>query len=108
MKVKDREASKGASCWNCYYKKGRQMSVFGECTYFTKLGKQPKEIPSDIANKGCQYFLDKEEHNPIVQEILTLFDGEIISDEPYNKNSFKKERKYKNNKEKYSKRADWD
>ena len=103
------EAPKGVSCWNCYYKKNKQMSVFGECAYFNKLGRQPKEIPSDIANKGCQFFLDKREHHPIVQKILTLFDGEFLPEDNDKKGRYiYSSKKYTKSKSKYTKRADWD
>mgnify|MGYP003147769569 CR=1 FL=1 len=63
-------APKGASCWNCYYKKERQMLLLGECTYFIKIGQEPKEIPGNIVDKGCKHHLF-----PIEHKIIEVFDG---------------------------------
>jgi hypothetical protein len=67
-------ASKEASCWNCYYRKEKQMSLFGECMYFVKIGEKPKEIPDDIVNKGCKYHILS-----IIHKIITVFDGKPMS-----------------------------
>ena len=95
------EVPKGASCWNCYYKKEKQSLLLGECTYFLKIRQQPKEIPSNIVNEGCKHHL-----YPIEHKVIDVFDGEIL---PEKKNKYVfKSRKYKKSKNKYSKRADWD
>ena len=104
----NKEAPKGASCWKCIYRKDKQMLIFGECTYFLKIKKPAKEIPSNIVNKGCNYFADKDNHHPVVQKILTLFDGEFLPEENNKKGKYVYNKKIFKSKNKYAKRADWD
>ena len=104
-----KDNSQGASCWKCHYKINKQHLLFGICNYFKEIGQDPKEIPSDIANKGCRHFADKKDNHPIINKILTLFDGEFMPEEKkyvYKKTSYK--RKFKDTRHKYGKRADWD
>ena len=103
------EAPKGASCWNCHYKINKQQMLFGACNYFKEINQEPKEIPRDIVNKGCKYYFDKNNHHPVIERILTLFEGEFLPDEKkyvYKESTYKRE--YKDNRNKYGNRADWD
>ena len=61
------------NCWNCGYKKNKQISLFGVCTYFELKEMEAKEIPSEIVDIGCKNWIDK-----IIRTILVVFDGEIL------------------------------
>ena len=64
-------------CYNCHYRLIDNKVKYGICTFFKKLGKQPKAIPEYIFTKGCDNFESKK-FNKIVKLIIDLFDGEII------------------------------
>ena len=69
MKPKDQKKSKASSCWNCALRKKGGINAFGICTWFDK----PKEIPSNIIDKGCKFWRDE-----FAQEVIERFDGELI------------------------------
>jgi len=97
------------SCWNCSYKKDKQISIFGVCLYFLHLGKEAKPIPDTIVNKGCQYFVqkaEKKEERRAIQMIIEFCDGELLKEKKERK-SYKKKRVYKDTRHKYGERKDW-
>ena len=97
------------SCWNCGYRKGKQISLFGVCLYFLHLGKPAKEIPAHTVDKGCKYFVVKDEDKEVAkmtQLTIELFDGEILENEK-KKKEYNKKRTYKDTRHKYGKRKDW-
>jgi predicted transglutaminase-like cysteine proteinase len=47
------------NCWSCKFQKDNEGSFFGYCHYFAEIGKEPKEIPSLLADKGCEYYGSK-------------------------------------------------
>lgn len=69
-------------CWNCIYQDMPQESFLGECTYFVRKGMSPKEIPSDIVDRGCKYWKLKQgksnKSKSAIGPILTLFDGKVL------------------------------
>ena len=97
------------NCWNCAYKKNKQISLFGVCLYFLHIGKEAKDIPETVVDKGCEYFVeraDKKEVRGTIQMVIELFDGEILKNEK-EKKTYKKKRVYKDTRHKYAKRKDW-
>ena len=64
---KKRKVSKG--CFGCMYNLGRY------CKYFETLGKNKREIPDDIMDKGCKFY---EKEDKIVKQIIEKFDGRFI------------------------------
>ena len=60
-KVVNTEVKKAeeVNCWNCKYQKDDSGGFFGKCHYFVEIGKEAKEIPSLLADKGCQYYVAK-------------------------------------------------
>tara|TARA_R100001594_G_scaffold76288_1_gene110945 strand:- start:71 stop:391 length:321 start_codon:yes stop_codon:yes gene_type:complete len=99
------------SCWNCGYRKSKQMSEIGVCLYFLHIEKPAKKIPSNIADKGCKYYFEssESEHGKnILSEVIETFNGEYIKEKQrryYNRPTYKKT--YKDNRHKYGKRKDW-
>lgn len=49
----------GKSCWNCDYQQIGGDTFLGICTYFSTVGKENKDIPSAIVDKGCKYWKAK-------------------------------------------------
>lgn len=99
-----------SNCWECkYHQVGGKDTFLGFCTWFVKRGEKMKEIPSHVVDKGCQYFVQKSEDakrsDKIEKEIITLFDGEVLHEEPVRKR--KKYRKTYKSKHKYGERKDW-
>ena len=97
------------SCWNCAYKKEKQISLFGVCLYFLHIGKEAKPIPETIVDKGCKHFIekaDKKKERRTIQMIIEFCDGELLKDEK-EKKTYKKKRAYKDTRHKYAKRKDW-
>ena len=46
------------------------INAFGLCTWFDK----PREIPSNIVDKGCKFWRDE-----FVQSVIDRFDGRLIN-----------------------------
>ena len=65
------------NCWNCFYRKESNMSSFGYCTYFSEyLNKENKEIPENVINIGCTFFLsNKFVKHPLIDMAVDLFNG---------------------------------
>jgi len=102
-------AKEDKSCWNCEYRKDKQISLFGVCLYFLHLGKPAKEIPESTVNKGCKYFVKKDNDKKVskmIQSTIELFNGELLKNEKENK-VYKKKRVYNDTRHKYTKRKDW-
>ena len=97
------------NCWNCAYKKNKQISLFGVCLYFLHIGKEAKDIPETVVDKGCEYFVERADNKVVrgtIQMVIEFFDGEILKDEK-EKKTYKKKRVYKDTRHKYAKRKDW-
>ena len=97
------------NCWNCAYKKNKQISLFGVCLYFLHIGKEAKDIPETVVDKGCEYFVERADNKEVrgtIQMVIEFFDGEILKDEK-EKKTYKKKRVYKDTRHKYAKRKDW-
>ncbi len=45
-------------CWTClhHFDEPQNPILFGTCKYFEKIGKEAKEIPSNVADIGCSLF----------------------------------------------------
>ena len=65
------------NCWNCYYRQKGGMNLFGYCNYFSEyLDKEKKEIPVNVVDIGCGFFLDDElEKHPLLDVTVDLFNG---------------------------------
>ena len=97
------------NCWNCAYKKNKQISLFGVCLYFLHIGKEAKDIPENVVDKGCEYFVERADNKEVrgtIQMVIEFIDGEILKDEK-EKKTYKKKRVYKDTRHKYAKRKDW-
>ena len=102
-------AKEDKRCWNCEYMKDKQISLFGVCLYFLHLGKPAKDIPEDRANKGCKYFVKKDNDKKVskmIQSTIELFNGELLKNEKENK-VYKNKRVYNDTRHKYTIRKDW-
>ena len=64
------------NCWNCGFKKVKQLTLFGVCTYFDAYNLPHKEIPQEIVDIGCKHWI-----HLIARKIIDTFDGKIIGDE---------------------------
>ena len=98
-----------SSCWNCGYRKGKQISLFGVCLYFLHIGKEAKEIPSNIVDKGCKHYMkiaDDKNVAKVISTIIELFHGELLKKEKVSKKLNRKKKYYKS-KHKYGERKDW-
>ena len=88
------------SCYGCFYEVSRK------CYWFLLTGNEetPKAIPSDVIDKGCnKYKCTPYESTPILEYIIKVFDGEVISSK-YERPTYK--RKYVKSPHKYSYRRD--
>lgn len=65
------------NCWSCKFQQMGGDNFFGNCLYFESIGKEKKEIPKDIIDVGCRFYIDKEESS-LVKEAIKIFDGELI------------------------------
>ena len=88
------------------------MSLFGECSYFSLLKIENKEIPSDIVDKGCKEWTT-DNNAKILRHIIETFKGEILKDDNrrYRPRERGWNRGFKRKKHKtrvHSHRADWD
>jgi len=45
------------SCWTCKYQQLAGNTFFGICTYFSTIGRPNKEIPRDIVDEGCKFWI---------------------------------------------------
>jgi hypothetical protein len=50
---------KETSCWECKYNDLKNDSFLGKCLWFEEHGREIKEIPPEIVDKGCKHFLEK-------------------------------------------------
>ncbi len=66
------------NCNNCYYHQENVHTSSGYCMYFESIGKEKKEIPLDIADKGCNFFKVKMKEHPLFKYAMELFKGEVI------------------------------
>ena len=57
------------NCWNCGLHNSGGINAFGVCKWF----KDPKEIPSNIVDKGCKFWRSK-----FIQEAIEKFEGNLI------------------------------
>ena len=69
MKPKDQKKSKTHNCWDCGLRKKGGINAFGICTWF----EEPKEIPSNIVDKGCEFWRDDN-----AQYVIERFNGKLI------------------------------
>lgn len=53
----DQEVEK--NCWQCKYQNLGGSTFFGICTWFSHNAKKNKEIPVNIVDVGCKYFIPK-------------------------------------------------
>ena len=94
------------SCRGCYYE------VKNQCYWFKEIeNTSPKAIPEKILNKGCSKYYNtnlKKVVFPIVNIVIKLFKGEILSDKykireqyykPYRKKSYKSSHNYTHRKD---------
>jgi len=70
MKPRDQKKSIISSCWDCGLRKKGGINAFGLCVWWDS----PKEIPSNIVDKGCKHW-----RSELVQEVINKFEGEIIN-----------------------------
>ena len=61
------------NCWDCKYQQRGGDVFLGFCLYWERLGKQKKEIPPHVVDKGCKFWRSK-----FAQKIIEKFDGELI------------------------------
>ena len=47
------------SCWVCGWNKLGTLTLMGTCGYFEHIGKEAKEIPATICDKGCKAWENK-------------------------------------------------
>ena len=98
------------NCWNCAYKKNKQISLFGVCLYFLHIGKEAKDIPETVVDKGCEYFVERADNKEVrgtIQMVIEFFDGEILEDKTQYRKIYKR-KKIKDTRNKYGKRKDWE
>ena len=69
MKLRDQKKSKTNNCWDCAMRKKGGINAFGLCMWWD----EPKEIPSNIVDKGCKLWRDE-----FAQKVIDRFDGELI------------------------------
>ena len=83
------------SCSGCYYEHDRT------CYWFELVhGSNPKLIPINTFNNGCKQYkntlMEYNTSNKLIDKIIEVFDGEILSDkyEPPKKQKYYKKKKY--------------
>ena len=57
------------SCWDCGLHKAGGITLLGACKWW----KEPRDIPPDVVDKGCNHWRSKE-----AQEVIAKFNGELI------------------------------
>ena len=94
------------TCYGCFF----EFSF--KCYWFhLNQGKRPKQIPKDILNVGCSKYKNNniiKSESELLNQIIKVFDGEIIGDkyEPPSKPTKTYKRKYVKSPHKYSCRKD--
>ena len=48
------------TCWDCRFQQVGGNAFLGMCTYFKTLGKENREIPASVVDKGCKFWQAKE------------------------------------------------
>ena len=99
------------SCWNCLYRKNKQLSLFGSCLYFLHMDQAEKEIPETIVDNGCTYYEKEPEdkqHKKVAKRIIEVFNGKIVEKKIEHKKVYKRKRIISDTRHKYSQRKDWD
>ena len=95
------------SCLGCYYEHERK------CYWFDIVGGDiPKQIPNNVFDKGCGKYMNnvsngKKTGDKLVDKIIEVFDGEIISNKyepsvnykPYKKKWVKSSHNYSHRKD---------
>ena len=66
---KDQKKSNQSNCLNCALHEKGGANALELCMWWDK----PKEIPSDVVEKGCKFWRDD-----WAQRIIDKFDGELI------------------------------
>ena len=69
MSLKDQKKSKN-NCWDCGLRKKGGINAFGSCMWWD----EPKEIPSNIVDKGCKHW-----RSELAQQVIDKFDGMLLN-----------------------------
>lgn len=48
------------NCWECKYQQIGGDTFLGICKYFESVGKENKEIPPTVVDKGCKQWKTKQ------------------------------------------------
>jgi len=51
--------SEKKACWNCKFQQIGGGIFLGVCTYFGSIGKENKDIPDSLVDKGCKFWSEK-------------------------------------------------
>ena len=70
MKLKDQKKSKTNNCWECALRKKGGINAFGLCMWWD----EPKEIPSNIVDKGCKLW-----RSELAQKAIIKFNGRLLN-----------------------------
>lgn len=55
------------------------MSFLGSCLYFRTINQEPKEIPPDIVDIGCDLYRTKlKQNHPLLTEVVKTFKGTVL------------------------------
>tara|TARA_Y100000004_G_scaffold196787_1_gene268070 strand:+ start:11155 stop:11406 length:252 start_codon:yes stop_codon:yes gene_type:complete len=73
-KQKDTKENLKRNCLNCTYNKNNT------CTWwFFYKKQQPKNIPSNIINKGCKFWRNLDDRlHPLLEAVIIKFNGDIV------------------------------
>jgi|GEM_PF-1632974 len=52
-------AEEKKSCWTCEYQQLAGNTFFGICTYFSTIGRPNKEIPRNVVDESCKFWIPK-------------------------------------------------
>ena len=69
MSLKAQKKSKN-NCWDCGLRKKGGINAFGSCMWWD----EPKEIPSNIVDKGCKHW-----RSELAQQVIDKFDGRLLN-----------------------------
>ena len=47
------------NCWSCKFQLHDESTLFGVCSWFSDHGRQNKDIPKEIVDIGCKFYLGK-------------------------------------------------
>lgn len=47
------------SCWTCEFQKIGGPTFLGVCTFFATVGKPNKDIPPQMVDVGCKYWMQR-------------------------------------------------